>query len=370
MINRFIDPYKINPVSDCIEIDPAFSGEIVEDGKLIYGFEFVEAGRVNREGVEIVGDFRDRMGFHVTVEGIGDESAQALESLLSEVISRMRGVEYRFRKENVMMIVSSSSFQRFTPECVGEVIFRAVKSIKAIKKVKVRIVCDGAEFEAVKKRAAKVHEQRESKSKSLRDENVREFYLCESCKVYLPYHACVITPERPSPCGTLYSEAKSASELEIVEYYSPVHKGKEIDAMAGEYENISREIKKKTESKVERIKIHSVLENPPLTGNFAEAILFYIPDDNGFGIVDRSFKGKTPLGLRFSNIERFIAGLQVEGFTGISLRYLKSESFLKGEGGWKKVTWVSPKIYEFVSRFLPKEILERMMVQGGEGVMK
>ena len=363
MIERFIDPERIDADSDCIQTDYIFSGEKVRDGKIIHGFELAEAGRVEREGVEVIGTCEDRMGIHAIVEGVSDDSAQAIESLFSEVISRMRGVEYRFRKENVVIAVSGESLDDFTPECAGKTLFRALKSIEAVKRVKVRIICDRDEFERVKKRAEEIHAEREKRSRDLRDEDVREFYLCESCKVYLPYHACIITPERPSPCGTLYGEAKAAKELEVVGYYSSVEKGEAIDQEKGEYRRINEEIERRTDSRVKRVKIHSILENPPLTGNFAQAIVFYIPEKDGFGIVDRSFREKTPIGLRFDEMEKFILGAQVEGFAGISFAYMRSEGFLRGEGGWSRVVWVSPKVYSFIREFLPERILKNISTE-------
>ncbi len=363
MIERFIDPEKIEADSECIEMSPLFLGERVRDGRRFRGFELVEAGEVDEEGVEIAGECEDRIGLHVIAEGISDDSAQAIESLFSEVLGRMKGVEYRFRRENVVIIVSMDSADSFTPECVGETIFRTVKSIKAVNKVKVRIVCDKDEFEKVLERASEIHAEREMRSRNLAERDVQEFFICESCKAYLPYHACIITPERPSPCGTLYTEAKSASELETVSYYSPVEKGEVVDAEKGEYSGVNEEIERRTESRVRGVKIHSVLENPPLTGNFAEAIVFYIPERDGFGIADRNYRRKTPIGLRFAEMEKFILGTQVEGFVGISFAYMKSKGFLKGEGGWKRVVWVSPKIYEFIKGFLPDEILKNISTE-------
>ncbi len=363
MIERYIDPVKIEADSECIEMSPLFLGEKVKDGKAFRGFELVEVGEVDREGVEIVGECEDKIGLYAVVEGISDDSAQAIESLFSEVLGRMRGVEYKFRKENVVIVVSRDSLSNFVPECFGKVIFRAIKSIKGVKKVKVRVVCDEKEFEDLRERAIKIYSERERRLRNLKDRDVDEFYICESCKAYLPYHACIITPERPSPCGTLYSEAKSAKELGIVEYYSSAKKGEVIDELKGEYQNINDEIEKKSDYRVHKVKIHSVLDNPPLTGNFAEAIVFYIPERDGFGIVDRGYRGKTPIGLRFAEIEKLILGTQVEGFVGISFAYMKSKGFLKGEGGWKRVVWVSPKIYEFIKDFLPHNILKNISTE-------
>ena len=50
---------------------------------------------------------------------------------------------------------------------------------------------------------------------------------------------------------------------------------------------------------------------------------FHIPELDGIGIVDRDFKGETPLGLPFSAMAgQCSGGKQVEGFTGLSLEYM------------------------------------------------
>lgn len=358
MLERFIDPSKIDLESECLEMDEVFSGERVRDGKIIEGFELVEVGE--GDGIEVIGDCDSRMGIHVIVSGVSDDSAGAIESLFSEVISRMKGVEYRFRKENVKIIVSKSAEEKFTPECVGKVLHSAIKAIPAVKSVKVRIICDEDEFHKIAEKSRKIHEEREERARNLKDEDVEKFYGCISCQVYLPNHVCVITPGRPSPCGTLYSEAKSAEELNLVHYYFPVEKGEVLDKEKGEYSGVNEVVREKSNYRIEKVKLHSVIENPPSTGNYAEAIVFYIPEENGFGIVDREYKKKTPIGLTFDEMEKIIVGQQVEGFTGISFAYMKSPDFLRGEGGWKRVVWVSPKIYEFIMEFLPDEILRKI----------
>ena len=360
MIERFIDPSKIDTHSECLEMDELFSGERVREGKEYAGFELVEVGDIEEEGIEVVGDCSSRIGIHVIVSGVSDDAAQAIESLFTEVLNRMKGVEYRFRKENVKIIVSKESEGKFTPECVGKVIFDAVKEIPAVEKVKVRIVCDGEEFERVVERSAAVHVEREERAGRIGEKDVEQFYGCISCQVYLPNHVCVITPERPSPCGTIYGEAKSAEELGLVHYYFPVEKGGVIDEEKGEYEGVNRTVQEKSDYRIDRVKLHSVLDSPPSTGNYAEAIVFYMPEEDGFGIVDRSYKKKTPIGMTFDEMEKLIVGQQVEGFVGVSFAYMRSRSFLKGEGGWSRVRWVSPKVYDFIMEFLPDELFRKI----------
>ncbi len=364
MIHRYIDPEKINVEAECLEMSEFFSGERVE-GKEVKVVELAEVGE--GEGIEVVGELEDVVGIHVLVSGVSDDAASAIESLFGEVINRMKGVSYSFRKEKAVIRVSEEAEEKFTAECVAKVIYEAVKAIPAVKSAKVRIVCDREEFEKLRERAERVHREREERLRGLKESNVREFYGCKSCQVYLPKHVCVITPERASPCGTTYAEAKNAVELKVVEYYFPVERGEALSEEEGEFSGVNRAVREVTEGEVERVKLHRVLDSPPLTGNFAEAIVFYIPEKEGFGIVDRAYRERTPIGLTFEEMERLIVGKQVEGFVGVSFSYIKSPSFLKGEGGWKKVVWLSPNVYEFVKKFLPEHVLKRIEVGENHG---
>jgi acetyl-CoA decarbonylase/synthase complex subunit beta len=168
----------------------------------------------------------------------------------------------------------------------------------------------------------------------------------------------VISPERPSPCGTSWSEARAAEELGVVKYYSPAEKGEKIGN--SEYSGINSAIGAVTEGKIKRLSLHSALKNPPSAGLYSELIVFYDPSRDAFGIVDRAYKRKTPLGLTFDEMEKIMIGQQVEGFLGASYAYLKSEKFLQDDGGWSRVYWVSPNVYNYIKEFLDPRILHRL----------
>jgi len=342
VLQRFIDPAKIDVDVDCVEFDLAYIGEKVE-GKKIRAFELVEANETE-DDVKIVGELGDVLGINIKISGIDDLTASALESLIPEVMNRIRGLRYDFRKENVIITVSYELLNDLTLDCIAEVLQKAFRSLK-IGKVKVVLIADKDTFDKEIKRAYKIHKAREEIR--VREEEVSEYYGCISCQTSLPNHVCIISPERPSPCGTSWSEAKTANELGIVNYYFKIENVKKSG-----YEAINRKVKELSEGKIKRINLHSVLTYPPPTGLYSELIVFYIPEKDGFGIVDRQYKFKTPIGLSFDEIERIIVGKQIEGFVGISYSYLKSPKFLKEEGGWKRVVWVSPKVYDYIKDFV------------------
>ena len=357
MLHRYVDPSRINVRAECLEFDDIYLGEKVR-GRTFRGFEVVTPG--GGQGIEVVGELDGVIGIWIEAGGISNEAAMALEALIGETINRFRGVEYKFRKEKVEIVVSDEAIQRFTPECLAKVLHDSFTSVPGVRSIRIRLILDENEFERARELSAEIHRRREEYRVS--EEEVEDFYACTSCQYYLPNHVCIISPDRPSPCGTLWLEAKAAEELQSVHYYSKVEKGEKLGD--DEFSGVDATVRSITEGRVKRVKLHSVLSSPPLAGLYSEAIVFYIPEKDGFGIVDRSYKGKTPVGLTFQEMERIIAGQQVEGFVGISFAYMKSDKFLKSEGGWKRIVWASPKVYVYISQFLDEALLGRIEVGG------
>jgi len=359
MINRYIDPGKIDLDGECAEIDESYAGERVE-GHTLKGFELVEKVEEIEDGIDLVLGEKTVgvLGFHVLVSGdLSEESISALEALIGEVLNRIKGVEYKFRKEKV--VVNLADVDQKTLECMAKLLYDSFKEIPAVRKVRVRLILDEDEFTREIQLAEKIHWERERLFRKT-EEEVDEFYICTSCQYYLPGHGCVISPERPSPCGTSWNEARAAKELGVVGYYSPAEKGGKVGG--SEYSGVNSAMSSVTGGKITRVSLHSVLKNPPSTGLYSDLIIFYDPTEDAFGIVDRSYKKKTPLGLTFDEMEKIMLGNQVEGFIGASYAYLKSGKFLKDDGGWRRVYWVSPKVYEYAKKFLDAKIVRRLRV--------
>lgn len=349
MIERFVDISKVKINVDCIEMGREYIGERVT-GRKIKAFELVEAG-CEEDRIKIVGELNGFLGIIVRLSGIDDLTASALENLISEIMNQIKGLRYDFKKDRVVITVSEETYKELSLDCIAKIIYNSFKSL-GIGNVCVELLADKDLFEKELARSRIVHKRRENIK--IREEDVEDFYGCISCQINLPNHVCVITPERPSPCGTVWNEAKVANELGIVEYYFKIEKGKEID---GEFEGVNNAVSRISNGEIRHVKLHSVLNNPPSTGLYSELIVFYIPEKDGFGIVDREFTSKTPIGLSFNEIERIIVGKQVEGFVGISYAYLKSKKFLKDEGGWQKISWVSPNVHKYAEKYVKSKYI-------------
>jgi len=87
-----------------------------------------------------------------------------------------------------------------------------------------------------------------------------------------------------------------------------------------------------------------------------ECIAAVVPEANGIMIVDRDYTGMTPIGMTFSTLAGQIGGgVQMPGFTGIGKMYISSPKFISGEGGQKRIVWMSKQLKE--------EVGERLKVQ-------
>ena len=117
----------------------------------------------------------------------------------------------------------------------------------------------------------------------------------------------------------------------------------------------------RSQGTVERVYLHSVFGYPHTSCGCFEAVAFYIPELDGIGIVDRDFKGETPLGIPFSAMAgQCSGGKQVEGFAGLSLEYMRSPKFLQADGGYERIIWLPKEIKDSLLDFIPEELVEKI----------
>jgi acetyl-CoA decarbonylase/synthase complex subunit beta len=143
-----------------------------------------------------------------------------------------------------------------------------------------------------------------------------------------------------------------------------IERGKLLNAEKGEFSGINEEIKKRTLGEVNQVWLYTAFDHPHTSCGCFEAVAFYIPEVDGFGLVNRSFKGVTVNGLPFSTLADSTAGgRQVDGFHGISIEYMRSQKFLDADGGWKRVVWLPKEVKERVKDFVPKDVVDKIATE-------
>jgi acetyl-CoA decarbonylase/synthase complex subunit beta len=191
----------------------------------------------------------------------------------------------------------------------------------------------------------------------MKDKDVDTFYGCTLCQSFAPTHMCVITPQRYSNCGSIsWFDGRASAQVDPKGPVFAIGKGELLDAEKGEFSGVNEMIKQKTLGAVNRVWMYTGFGYPHTSCGCFEALAFYIPEVEGFGIVDRGFKGVSVNGLPFSTLADSTAGgRQVDGFHGISIEYMRSPKFLTADGGWDRVVWMPASVKERVKEFMPKE---------------
>ena len=92
-----------------------------------------------------------------------------------------------------------------------------------------------------------------------------------------------------------------------------------------------------------------------------ECIAMVIPEANGIMVVSREDPSMTPAGMTFSTLAGLAGGgLQTPGIMGVGKFYMLSPKFIKADGGFKRVVWMS----SFLKESMAKELGEVALREG------
>jgi acetyl-CoA decarbonylase/synthase complex subunit beta len=123
-------------------------------------------------------------------------------------------------------------------------------------------------------------------------------------------------------------------------------------------------VNEKSLGEVERVWLYTAFGYPHTSCGCFEAVVFYIPEVDGLGVVHRDFKGQTMNGLPFSTMADSTAGgRQIDGFHGVSIEYMRSPKFLQVDGGWNRVVWMPSTVKERVKDFIPSDVVDKIATE-------
>ena len=366
-----------------VDIGPQYEGEVIRkaDMRVELGgpnvktrFELVSIrtpGEVVHEKVEIIGpDIPDiaegstqPIALLVDVAGSRPEKdiEPVLERRLHLYLNYIDGFYHMNQRQDVWMRLHKASFARGLKSLrtLGEIlIFLYTSEIDIIEKIQVTFITDPARIEELLPEAMKVYRARDEKIRGLREADVEEFYSCALCQSFAPTHICCITPERIANCGAInWFDGKAAYQMDPEGPIQAVPKGDIIDPVRGEYRGADKLALDKSMGAYDKVFLHSAFGYPHTSCGCFQAICFYIPEADAFGIVNRDFEGDTVIGSPFTALAGDTSGgRQVEGFLGIALEYLRSPSFLKADGGWYRIVWMPKAVQEAYKDACPMDL--------------
>ncbi|HML05790.1 MAG TPA: CO dehydrogenase/CO-methylating acetyl-CoA synthase complex subunit beta [Methanobacterium sp.] len=376
-----------------VDVSPMYEGERIRSANMFVelggpkssGAELVQVAEDVEDGaLEIVGPELAEMSegeiypFGISVKIQGEKLEKELEGVIErrihELCNYVKGFMHLNQRDQIWCRVSKEALEAgFKLEHLAKALSILLKEeFPIIEKISVSIFTEKSEVEAFLETARATYEVRDARARELSDEDVDVFYGCVMCQSFAPSHVCVVTPDRTALCGAInWFDCRAAAKMDPDGPIFEVEKGDVLDTEKGEYSNVNTVVADRSQGVTERVYLHSVFEYPHTSCGCFEAVAFYIPELDGIGLVDRDFRGETPLGIPFSAMAgQCSGGKQVEGFTGLSMEYMRSPKFLQADGGYERVIWMPKEIKDSLTEFIPEDLIEKIPTEEDAGSIK
>ncbi len=373
-----------------VDVGPQYEGEVIRKADLYveFGgpqvkskFELVTLkgiDEVEDQKIEVIGpDIKDMqeggsypLGLLIDVAGgkLEKDMEPVFERRMHLYANYIEGLYHMNQRDEIWMRLNKDSFNKGLNsfEEIGKIlIFLYTSEIDIIEKIAITFVTDEKKVEELLADSIKIYNERDEKARGLKEEDVEEFYSCALCQSFAPTHICAITPERIANCGAInWFDGKAAYKLDPEGPIQEVKKGECTDPIRGEYTGANQLAAEKSMGAYTRVYLHSAFEYPHTSCGCFQAIWFYIPEVDAFGLVHRDFVGESVVGVRFSTMAADTSGgRQVEGFLGLALEYLRSPKFLQADGGLRRLVWAPKEIKEKYKDAIPADVYDKIATE-------
>jgi acetyl-CoA decarbonylase/synthase complex subunit beta len=372
-----------------IGVGPQHEGETVRKGDIqvelggmsVKRFELVTLkgmDEIEHEEIEIIGpDIPDmEVGSTHPIAIMIDVAGEQLEKDMEPVIERrdhlyinyMEGVWHMGSRDDIWIRISKESYEKGLRSFrqFGEILMLLFTSeMEMIEKIAITFVTDPKTVEELLPQAQAVFQARDDRLRGMRDEDVEEFYGCIMCQSFAPQHVCVISPERTSICGCItWLDGKAAFKMDPEGSCFRIEKGECLDPVLGSYSGVNEAVAEKSMGASSEFYLYSAFDKPHTGCGCFQTVVFYIPEVDGFGVVQREYSGDTVIGQSFSTLAGEVSGgRQIEGMIGVGIDYLRSPKFLLADGGHKRIVWMPKELKERVQDRLPEGLADKIATE-------
>jgi len=373
-----------------VDVGPQYEGEVIRKGDMYVEFGGPQAKakfelvtlkspeEVEDQKIVVIGpDIKDlKEGGSYSIGLLIDVAGARLEKDMEPVFERrmhlyanyIEGFYHMNQRDEVWMRLNKDSFNKGLNsfEAIGQILmFLYTSELDVIEKISITFVTDEKKVEELLATAREVYKARDERARGLKEEDVEEFYSCALCQSFAPTHICIATPERIANCGAIsWFDGRAAYKLDPEGPVQEVKKGECLDPIRGEYVGCNQLGALKSMGAYDRVFLHSAFEHPHTSCGCFQAIWFYIPEVDAFGIVHRDFAGNTVVGVPFSTMAADTSGgRQVVGFLGMALEYLRSPKFPIADGGIKRCVWMPKEIKERYKEVIPADIYDKIATE-------
>jgi acetyl-CoA decarbonylase/synthase, CODH/ACS complex subunit beta len=281
-----------------------------------------------------------------------DKDAEAIiERRIHMFTNMIEGWYHMNQRQDVWMRISKDCYKKGFSSLreLGEIyILLYTSEMPIIEAIQVTIITDQKKIEELYPHALEVYAARDERARTLNDEDVDTFYGCVLCQSFAPTHISIITPNRIANCGAInWFDGRAAAKIDPEGPIFAIPKGEVIDAIKGEYSGANAIEAEKSLGNYDRVYLYSAFEHPHTSCGCFEAIVYYIPEVDAFGVVHREYKGETVIGETFSHMAGDSSGgKQIEGRLGTGLEQLRSPKFIQADGGLARIVWLPKALKE------------------------
>jgi acetyl-CoA decarbonylase/synthase, CODH/ACS complex subunit beta len=370
-----------------VDIGPQYEGEVIRKADLYVEFggpkaaakfellTIKEPDAVENEKIEVIGpDIKDMTeGASYPLALMIDVAGARLEKDMEPVMERrmhlygnyIEGLYHMNQRDDIWIRLNKEAFGKGLNSLkeIGKMLmFLYTSELDVIEKIAITFVTDEKKVAELLPAAREVYKARDMRARGLKEEDVEEFYSCALCQSFAPTHICIVTPERIANCGAIsWFDGKAAYKLDPEGPVQKIPKGECLDPVHVEYSGCNELAAEKSMGNYTRVYLHSAFGYPHTSCGCFQAICFYIPEADAFGIVNRDFPGETVSGTSFSTMAgEASGGHQVEGYVGMALEYLRSPKFLQAEGGWKRIVWMPQTIKQMYKDACPEGVFDKI----------
>jgi len=361
------------------DMGPQYEGEVIrkqdlymEFGgpKVAYKFERATVKKleeIENEKIEIIGpDIGDLQPYDaekgggsypiaILVDVAGgelDKDAEAIiERRVHQFTNMIEGWYHMNQRQDVWIRMSQDCSKKGFNSLreLGEIyILLFTSEMSIIESIQVTFITDEAKVKELLSAAMEVYSARDERARTLNDEDVDTFYGCVLCQSFAPTHISIITPNRIANCGAInWFDGRAAAKIDPDGPIFAIPKGELIDPIKGEYSGANAIEFEKSLGTYDRVYLYSAFEHPHTSCGCFEAIVYYIPEVDAFGVVHREFRGETVTGETFSHMAgETSGGKQIEGRLGTGLEQLNSPKFIQADGGLARIVWMPKQLKE------------------------
>lgn len=362
-----------------LEVGPVFTRQKIETPafEIKGSTESFVVARPNHEIMEdelqVIGGKKDDFSILVELGNpvVDDIATMGVEGTLLRVIKYIKGVQVNLvggaiESLKVSEEASQAGFEFGHLLKVIQVELR--NKFPEIGPIRISLLLDREEVEKASPNVKLFKEKRKAQVDGATEESVDAFYGCMRCASFSLSHACTVSPDRPSQCGSSPWWVLKAQALLAPgnPYYNCtlVEKGELIDPLRGEYSGVNKATSERTGGRVERVFLHSVFGHPHTACSCFQNVAYYIQELDGIGLVDRRYAGEAPGGWTWTRLANNVAGYQnPDGFTTFATQYLKSPKFFQADGGYDRVVWMTSSLKTIAGDSIPEERRDRIATE-------